>query len=197
MEDRSAGAVMASGWDPRCRGVGLGMMVRTLCTSVGPKAGAILAGVGLYMLAADVLGIVDALIGPLYFNPPDVSAIDVVMYVAVPLLNAVAVFFIAPMFAGWLSGRRGWLYGLVTALCLSFPESALAFRSLIGVPLDSFGDFGGLLADMPWPAPLLAALGLYMPALCLLPLFATLLVAAFGGFCGERTRLHRAKASNI
>jgi hypothetical protein len=192
-EDRSTPTVMGPGRSLAHRGVGLDKMAGALRRSIGPKAGAVLAGVGLYVLIADALSVSGALFGPLHFIPPDVSLIDVVMYFAVPLLTAVVEFFIAPMFAGWASGQRGWLYGLVTGLCLSFPQSALALRSLTGVPLDSFGDFGGLLADMPWPAPLLAPLGPYIPALCLLPQLAMPLVGAFGGFCGERMRVRGAK----
>ena len=191
--DQSKRKVISPGRDPMPGRIGRCRMGRTLRTSIAPKAGAVLAGVGLYVLIADALSVFDALFGPLHFLPPDVSVIDVVMYFAVPLLTAVVGFFIAPMFAGWASGQRGCLYGLVTGLCLSFPQSALALRSLTGVPLDSFGDFGRLLADMPWPAPLLAPLGPYIPALCLLPQLAMPLVGAFGGFCGERMRVRGAK----
>ncbi len=183
---------MALERDPMHKAVGWRETVRT---SIGPKVGAVLAGVGLYVLVADALSIVTALFGPLHFDPPDPSAIDVVMYVAGGLSTALPGFFIAPMFAGWLSGRRGWLYGLLTALCVSFPQSALALRSLTLVPLDSLGDFGGQLAGWPWASLPLSPPAWCVPALCLLPSFALLLVSAFGGFCGERLRLHRAKES--
>ena len=192
-EDRSTRNTMALERDSRHTADGWRETARTGCASIAPKAAVVLAGVGLYVLVTDALSIVDALLGPLHFDPPNLSVIDVVMYVAGGLRTALAGFFITPMFAGWLSGRRGWLYGLVTALCLSFPESALALRSLALVPLDSLGDFGGLLAGWPWASLPLGPPAWCVPALCLLPSFAMLLVGAFGGFCGERLRLHGTK----
>lgn len=196
MEQRSAGEVMASGQDPTRRGVGLGMRLRTLCTSIGPKAGAVLAGVGLYAVIGDVLSIPDAFVRPLYFNPSDMSALYVVRSAAGPLLAIVVGSFGSAMFAGWLLARRGWLCGLITALCLFLPDSVLSLWSLTLIPLDSYGDLGDFLAGWPWAVlpPSLPACGIF--GIFLLPSFGVLLVAAFGGFCGERLRLRRARESD-
>jgi hypothetical protein len=178
------------------RGARMRMVVRTLHSSVGPKAGAVLAGMGLYYLVADAISIVDALVGPLEMNRPDVSVVGAVTYVAPVLLVLLAEFLGAPLFAGWLSGSRGGLYGLVTAVCLSFPETALVFRSLASIPPDSLGDLADLLPGGPW-----AAVPSFLPArcvlaLCFLPTLAMLLLAWFGGYCGERVRLRRSGDSS-
>jgi hypothetical protein len=172
------------------------MVVRTLPESVGPKAGAVLAGIGLYVVVADAIGIVDALVRPLDINRPDVSVVGVVAYVAPVLLVVLGEFFGASLFVGWLSGKRGWLYGLVTALCLSFPESALALRTLTLLPIDSFSVFGSLSRGWSWAALASIPSAWCVFGLLLLPPFGGLLVAALGGYCGESLRLRRTRESD-
>jgi hypothetical protein len=174
----------------------LGEVAWALSTSIAPKAGAVLAGIGLYVLVADSIGFVNALVGPLDLGRPDLSLVGVVAYVAPVLVAVLTEFFGAPMFAGWLSGTRGWLYGLVTALFLSFPETALALWALTMIPLDSFGDFGGLLTVWPWVALASIPRAWCVIGLFVLPPCGALLLAALAGSCGERLRLHRRKEAD-
>jgi hypothetical protein len=178
------------------RGARMRMVVRTLPESVGPKAGAVLAGIGLYVVVADTLGVIDALLRPLDINRPDVSVVGAVTYVAPALLALLAGVFAASLFVGWLSGRRGWLYGLATALCLSFPESALALRTLTLLPIDSFGVFGSLSRGWSWAALASIPSAWCVFGLVLLSPFGGLLLAALGGYCGERVRLRRSGDSS-
>ena len=191
--ERSTRNAVDRAHDPRGSRFGRGETVRAWCRSVAPKAGAVLAGVGLYTVLGQVVGVVDAFVTPLNPRGPDEFVVEAVAFVSGWLLVQLASVFVAPMFAGWLSGSRGWLYGLVTALGLWFPASAQTLLSLSQMPPEFFGSYGDALAEMPWPAPLLAPLGPYIPALCLLPQLAMPLVGAFGGFCGERMRVRGAK----
>ena len=195
-EERSTRNAVDRGREARGNRAGRRETVRTWCRWMAPKAGAVLAGVGLYRVLAEVVGVVDALVTPVNAGRPDEFVVEAVAFVSGWLTVQLATVFVAPMFAGWLSGSRGWLYGLVTALSLWFPAGAQALLSLSRMPPEYFSSFGDVLADMPWPAPLLAPLGLYLPALCLLPQLAMPLVGALGGFCGERLRLRRARASD-
>jgi len=194
--DRSTRSAFDRAQNPRSRRVGRRETVGTWCRSMAPKAGAVLAGVGLYRVLADVVGVVDAFVTPLDAGRLDEFVVEAMAFLSSWLLVQLACVFVAPMFAGWLSGSRGWLYGLVTALSLWFPGGAQTLLTLSQMPPEYFGSFGDILADMPWPAPLLAPLGLYIPALCLLPQLAMPLVGALGGFCGERLRLRQARASD-
>ena len=170
--------------------------VRTRCRWMAPKAGAVLAGVGLCRVLGEVVGVVDALVTPVNPRQPDEFVVDAMAFVSAWLLVQLASVFVGPMLAGWLSGSRGWLYGLVTALCLSFPGSVQTVLTLAEIPLEYHASYVDILGDMPWPAPILAPLGLYLPWLCLLPQLPMPLVGALGGFCGERLRLRRAGASD-
>jgi hypothetical protein len=176
--------------------VGWGERAQTGCKWLAPKAWAVLAGLGLYRVLADVVGGVDAFVTPVSAGRPDEPVTEALAFALSWLLVQLASVFVAPMFVGWLSGSRGWLYGLVTALSLWSPASAQSLLTLSQMPPEVLGWYGDALADMPWPAPLLAPLGHYIPALCLLPPLAMALVGALGGFCGEHIRFRRARASD-
>ena len=195
-EERSTRNAADRGREARGNRIGRRETVRTWCGWMAPKAGAVLAGVGLSRVLGQVVGVIDALVTPVNPGRADEFAVEAVAFLSGWLLVQLASVFVAPMLAGWLSGSRGWLYGLVTALCLWFPAGAQTLLTLSRMPPEYFGSFGDVLADMPWPAPLLAPLGLYVPALCLLPQLAMPLVGALGGFYGERLRLRRARAGD-
>ncbi|TKJ28788.1 MAG: hypothetical protein CEE40_10715 [Chloroflexi bacterium B3_Chlor] len=107
--------------------------------SLSDKALAVLAGIGLWWVAATVLAQVESLLGPyvlLWLGVPSTDLRVMALRTLFPSLAVLA----GTVLIGWLVGRKGWLYGIAAVLSLQLPVAVFTLGPSIRLVLEMLQD---------------------------------------------------------
>jgi hypothetical protein len=107
--------------------------------SLSEKALAVLAGIGLWGVAATVLAQVESVLGPyvvLWLGVPSTNLRVMALRGLFPSLGVLA----GTVLIGWLVQRKGWLYGIAAVLCMRLPVTVFALGPSIPLILEVLQD---------------------------------------------------------
>jgi hypothetical protein len=160
-------------------------MTKEARMSLSEKALAVLAGIGLWGVAAAVLAPVETLLGPYVVPSLGPASVDLRVFALRALLPPLGIL-AGTALIGWLVRTNGWLYGIAAVLCLQLPQAPLSIVSLIQA-LDQIIQFRrvGPIGGWPYASPSDGVEVLWLLAGTVLLVMFVIGLGALGGLLGE------------